>query len=323
MDKKLCPSLAVLFMSALLAPSALGATITLNPTCSFAKAVEWINTGTAQSGCTRSGTLGINDTIVVGLNHQEFTINDTVEIKKSLTVQSWSSYGTLKTTNPSTTNAIVIAEKDILVRFTAIILRGVTNNQTTGFYVVGSNDTESSFTAKLILGSSRITGFRRSGIYIYEGGVDMSSTTLDDNSNTGVGGAVRIETVTKFGRLNAFDCLFSGNSARHGGAIYNHGVLNVTFGHFYDNVAHTGINSGSGGVVFAEHSAVNYYTAFAGGGYFENNRADTNGYAITGGATTEFAGDPSSFEANGNTSGTINPPRLCENPSGSAGCPTQ
>ncbi|HEX6276221.1 MAG TPA: hypothetical protein VFZ53_24435, partial [Polyangiaceae bacterium] len=150
MAKKLCPSLAVLFMSALLTPSALGATITLNPTCSFAKAVEWINTGTAQSGCTRSGTLGSNDTIVVGLNHQEFTINDTVEIKKSLTVQSWSFYGTLKTTNPSTANAIVIAEKDILVRFTAIILRGVTNNQTTGFYVVGTNDTESSFTAKLI-----------------------------------------------------------------------------------------------------------------------------------------------------------------------------
>jgi len=312
----------VLSMSALPAETALGATITLNPTCSFAKAVTWINTGTAQSGCTKSGTIGTNDTIIVGLNHQEFTIANTVEIKKSVMIQSWQFYGTLKTTNTSTPIAIKIAEKNILVQFGSIILRGVANNTTTGIHVDGTADTPNSpFDPKVIINSSRITGFRRSGIYIYQGNVDMYNTQLDDNSNLssftqggGRGGAVRIESQTKFGRLNVGSCWFIGNTAKRGGAIYNHRNLNVNNGMFYDNVA-TYSGSGTGAAVFAEYFSNNYYTALSGGGYFENNQAD-GGYSIVAGALAEFQGI-TPFEAVGNSL------PLCENSAGESGCPTQ
>ena len=323
MAKKMWLTLVVLLLSVLPAETALGATITLNPTCSFAKAVAWINTGTAQSGCTKSGTIGINDTIIVGLNHQEFTIDSTVEIKKSMTIQCWQFYGTLKTTNPSTPIAIKIAAKNIVVQFSAIVLRGVANNTTTGIHVDGTADTPNApFDPKVIFNSGRITGFRRSGMYIYQGNVDMYNTQVDDNSNLssftqggGRGGAVRIESQTKFGRLNIDSCWFIGNTAKRGGAIYNHGNLNVRNGMFYDNVA-TYSGNGTGAVVYAEYFPTNYYTAFGGGGYFENNQADAGGYSIVAGALAEFAGT-TPFEAVGNSL------PLCENPTGFAGCPTQ
>jgi predicted outer membrane repeat protein len=322
MAKKIWLSLAALPMSLLSAQTALGATINLSSTCTFAKAVAWINTpGTPQSGCSRSGSFGSNDTIIVGIS-QEFPINNTVEIKKSLTVQSASYYGILKTTNTSLYDAIKITQNNISVRFIAIILRGAPGNTSTGFYVQGTGDAYNSFTAKLTLEACRITGFRDSAISIFEGGVDMFSTTLDDNSNLdGYGGAVRIESNTKYGRLNAQYSLFSGNTAQRGGAIYNHGNLQVYGSDFYNNVATRPGGGGTGGVVYAQFFSDNYYTAFSGGGYFENNRANTNGYAISGGHNTEFANG--TFIAIGNTSGTNNPPRLCENPFGYSGCPTQ
>jgi predicted outer membrane repeat protein len=324
MAKKIWFSLVLSLMVVLPAQAARAATITLTSTCSFAKAVAWVNTpGTAQAGCSKSGTFGSNDTIIVGLNYQEFTIDNTVEIKKSLLVQSWSFYGNLTTTNPNTTTAIKIVAKDIHVRFSAIVLRGVARNKTTGFYVAGTTDTNNSFTAKLSMNDSRITGFRRSAISIFEGGVDLYNSTLDDNSNRpGNGGAVRIESSTKYGRLNCEYCYFSGNVARRGGAIYNHGNLNITSSMFYDNVATKFRGGGTGAVVYAEYFPTNYYTAFGRGGHFENNRADTGGYAIAGGATAEFSGT-TPFTAVGNTSGSTNPPLLCENPIGEAGCPTQ
>lgn len=313
MARKIWLSLAASLASVLPAQAALGATITLNPTCSFAKAVAWINTpGTPQAGCSRSGAFGSNDTIIVGLNNQEFTIDNTVEIKKSLLVQSWSFYGTLKTTNTATATAIKIAAKDISVRFVAIILRGVAGNRTTGFYVDGTNDTNNAFTPKLTLESSRITGFRRSGVSIFQGGVDMYNTTLDDNSNLpGVGGAVRVESSTKLGRINAQSCWFNRNTAQKGGAIYNHGNANIVSGQFTDNVATKTGGGGTGAVIFAEFFPDNYYTAFGIGGYFENNRADANGYAITAGALTEFAGDEPYTVIN-------NTPLDCQNPTGFA-----
>jgi predicted outer membrane repeat protein len=325
MSKKFCLGLTALAVTALSAPSGTAATITLNSTCSFAKAVAWINTGTSQTGCTKSGTIGSNDKIIVGLNNQEFTIDSTVEIKKSMTVQSWSFYGTLKTTNTSTTPAIKIAAKDILVQFTAIILRGVANNTTTGIHVDGTNDTvdpANVFAPKLILTNSRITGFRRSGMHIHQGNVDAFATTFDGNSNLssftaggGRGGAVRIESAAKIGRFRAEDCYFSGNTAKRGGAIYNHGNLQIVSGQFYDNVA-TYSGNGTGAAVFAEFFPTNYYTAFAGGGHFENNQADAGDYSIAGGANAEFSGT-TPFTAVGNTT------PLCENPIGAAGCPTQ
>jgi predicted outer membrane repeat protein len=325
MVKKLWLGLAVLPISVLSTQAALAATITLNQTCSFAKAVAWVNTpGTPQGGCTKSGSFGNNDTIIVGLNYQEFTIDSTVEIKKSLTVASWSFYGYLKTTTPSTSTAIKIVAKDISVKFSAIVLQGVSGNTTTGFYVEGASDTNDSFTAKLSLTHSRITGFRYSGIRINQAGVDMYNTTLDNNSNlSGVGGAVRVDSAgTKYGRLNAESCYFDGNTARKGGAIYNHGNVNINGGYFTGNVATKPGGGGTGAVVFAEYFPNNYYTAFSHGTVFEDNRADTNGYAITGGVNTEFAGS-TPFTASGNTSGANNPPRLCENPIGQQGCPTQ
>jgi hypothetical protein len=327
MVKKLCLSLATLLLSALPAQNALGATITLTSTCSLSKAVAWINTGVSQNGCTKSGTIGSNDTIIVGLNYQEFTIDSTVEIKKSMTLQSWSFYGNLKTTNTSTPIAIKIAAKDIVVTFNAIILRGVAGNATTGIHVDGTTDTVDPglpFKPKVIISSSRITGFRRSGMYIYQGTVNMYGTTMDDNSNLssftmggGRGGAVRIESQTKFGRLNTDSCWFDGNTAKRGGAIYNHGNLNVTNGMFYNNAA-TYSGSGTGAVVFSEYFSNNYYTAFGQGGYFENNQAD-GGYSIAAGAIAEFAG--SGFTAINNSV------PLCENSTmdsnGNFTCPTQ
>jgi predicted outer membrane repeat protein len=323
MAKKIWLGLAVLSMSALPAETALGATITLNPTCSFSKAVTWINTGTAQSGCTKSGTIGNNDTIIVGLNHQEFTISSTVEIKKSMTIQSWMFYGTLKTTNPTTPIAIKIATGNILVQFSAIILRGVANNTTTGIHVDGTASTPNApFDPMVIINSSRITGFRRSGMYIYQGNVDTYNTEFDNNSNLssftaggGRGGAVRIESSTKIGRLNVDSCWFNGNTAKRGGAIYNHGNLNMHNGMFYDNVA-TYNGAGTGAAIYAEYFPINYYTALSSGGYFENNQADTGGYSIVAGALAEFAGSIP-FEAVGNST------PLCENPTGQQGCPIQ
>jgi predicted outer membrane repeat protein len=329
MAKKFWFGLAALVTAALSAPSASAATITLNSTCSFAKAVAWINTGTSQTGCTKSGTIGSNDKIIVGLNHQEFTIDSTVEIKKSVAIQSWSFFGNLKTTNTATATAIKIAAKDIVVTFSAIILRGVANNTTTGIHVDGTNDTvdpNNPFKPKVFITSSRITGFRRSGMYIYQGNVDMYSTTMDDNSNLssftmggGRGGAVRIESATKFGRLNADSCWFNGNTAKRGGAIYNHGNLNLRSMHFSDNVA-TYSGNGTGAVVFSEYFATNYYTAFVGGGYFENNQADAGGYSIAAGALAEFAGT-STYTAIDNSE------PLCENATensdGESTCPTQ
>jgi predicted outer membrane repeat protein len=319
-----------LVTAALPARSASAATITLDSSCSFAKAVAWINTGTSQTGCTKSGTIGSNDTIIVGLNHQEFTIANTVEIKKSMKIQSWDFYGTLKTTNTATATAIKIAAKDIVVTMSAIILRGVANNTTTGIHVDGTADTvdpNNIFKPKVKIDNSRITGFRRSGMYIYQGNVDMSLTTMDNNSNLssftmggGRGGAVRIESSTKFGRLNAATCWFHGNTAKRGGAIYNHGNLNVTESQFRDNVATYSGHVGTGAVVFSEHFSNNYYTAFGRGGYFENNEADAGGYSIAAGAIAEFAGT-SPFDAVGNSE------PLCENATvnsdGESTCPTQ
>jgi hypothetical protein len=328
MAKKIWLGLAALSISALAAETALGATITLNSTCTFAEAVGWINTptsATSKDGCTRSGSFGSNDTIVVGLDHQEFTIGDTVEIKKKMTIQSWSIYGTLKTTSTSTPIAIKIAAKDIVVQFNGIIVRGVANNTTTGIHVDGTADTPGlgidAF--KVIMSNSRITGFRRTGMYIYQGSVKMSATQLDDNSNLtnlseggGRGGAVRIESSTKAAKLLFQDGWVVGNRARRGGAFYNHGVLQFSNSSFYDNVATRIGGGGTGAVVFAENNPVNYYTAFSGGGHFENNQADPGGYSIVAGAAAEF-GLPDPFTAIGNSV------PLCENAFGAVGCPTQ
>jgi predicted outer membrane repeat protein len=326
MHKKIWLSLAVLLLSALPAQAARAAKITLNSECTFAEAVAWVNTPTSaytKDGCARTGSFGSNDTVIVGENYEEFSISSTVEIKKSLVVASWSFFGYLNVTNKYLTTAIKIAAKDIVVSFSAIVLRGASGNVTTGILVDGTNDTNNSFTAKLKLNDCRLAGFRRSAIKIYQGGVDMSNTTLEDNSYlSSVGGAVRILSDTKYGRLNADNCWFSGNTAQKGGAIYNHGNLNVSSGYFSDNVATKSGGGGTGAVVFAETFPDNYYTAFGHGGTFEDNRADTGGYAITAGAKAEFAGS-TPFEAFGNTSGTDDPPLLCEDAIGEAGCPTQ
>ena len=211
-NRNICLGLAVSLTLALSAEAAYGATITLTPTCSFAKAVAWVNTpGTPQSGCSRSGSFGNNDTIIVGLNNQEFTIDSAVEIKKSLTIQNWSFSGTLKTTNPTIGTAITIAASNIVVHFIAIQLQGIANNTTRGLFVDGTADTHESTASKVIMDSSRITGFRRTGIHIYQGGVALNNTTLDHNSFPGgMGGAIRIdETSTKYGELDALGCLFS------------------------------------------------------------------------------------------------------------------
>jgi predicted outer membrane repeat protein len=326
MSKKICLSLAVLLLSALPAKAARAATITLDSACTFAEAVAWINTptsGYSKDGCTRSGSFGSNDLIIVGLDYAEFGISSTIEIKKSLTVASWKFYGHLNVTNRYLSTAIKIVEKDILVRFSAIVLTAPSRNSMTGILVDGTNDTNNSFTAKFKMNDSRITGFRRSGIKIYQGGVEMYNTTLEDNSNTSsVGGAVRILSETKYGRLLAEDCWFIGNTAQKGGAIYNNGNLYVARTDFTDNVATKSGGGGTGAAVFAEYFDDNYYTEFRYGGSFEDNQADTGGYAIVGGAEAEFAGS-TAFTAAGNTSGTDNPPRLCEDAFGAAGCPTQ
>lgn len=311
--------LFVSLITLLSAQAAFAATITLNSTCSFAEAVAWINdSGAGQSGCTKSGSFGDDDTIIVGLNNQEFTIDSSVEIKKSLTVKGWSIYGTLKTTDPAISPAIKIAAQDISVLFSAVIIRGVPGNMTTGFLVDGTADTHDAFTSKLTLLASRITGFRRSGIFINQGGVNLRNATFDDNSNLGppyVGGAIRIETATTFGRLEAEESFFSGNTAERGGAIYNDGVLNMTDCRFYDNVATKAGGGGSGGVVFAVEPEVNYYTAFNLSCDFHGNRADAGGFAIAAGPRIEFSGD-TPFTGSDNTSGTDDPPKLCEDPVG-------
>jgi predicted outer membrane repeat protein len=326
MHKKIWLSFAVLLLSALPARAARAATITLDSTCTFAEAVAWVNTPTSaysKDGCTRTGSFGTNDTVIVGLNYAEFSISSTVEIKKSLLVASWSFFGYLNVTDPNLSRGIKIAAKDILVRFSGIVLTGASENTTTGIHVDGTNDSTNSFTAKLKMNDCRITGFRRSGISIYQGGVDLYNTTLEGNSNRpGMGGAVRIESLTKYGRLNAENCWFSGNTAQKGGAIYNHGNLNVTSSYFTDNVATKFGGGGTGAAVFAKTFPDNYYTAFGRGGTFEDNRADTGGYAIAGGAKAEFAGS-TAFDASGNTSGTDDPPLLCQDAIGAQGCPTQ
>lgn len=317
---------AVSLALALSAEAAFAATITLTPTCSFAKAVAWVNTpGTPQSGCSRSGSFGNNDTIIVGLNNQEFTIDSTVEIKKSLTIQNWSFYGTLKTTNPSLATAIKVAARDIVVHFIAIVLRGVAGNKTTGLWVDGTADTHESSISKVVMDSSRIADFGRTGIYIYQGGVTLNGTTLDNNinpSSLAMGGAVRIETTTKYGELDAVGCLFSGNRAWRGGAIYNHGVANIKESRFSGNRATTIRGDGSGAVIYAVRSTVNYYTAFSAGGDFDSNVADFAGYPISAGDTTEFA-DDTPFTAAGNFPTETHNGTLCENAVGEQGCPTQ
>jgi hypothetical protein len=329
MPKKIGLSLAVSLMSLLPAQAALGATITLNPTCTFAKAVTWINAGFgSQSGCTKSGTFGSNDTIIVGLDHQAFSISSTVEIKKSLTVTNWWNYAYLNVTNANLSTAIRILAKDIQVAFTGIILTAVQgNNVTAGFSVDGTTDTTTAFTPKLILNSSRVTGFRRSGIRTLAAGVTLYNSTLDSNSNaTGEGGAVRIDSSgTKYGRLEANSSSFVLNSARRGGAVYNHGNFNADDSYFSGNIATDG-GSGKGGVVYSAYFPNNFYTNFAGGNHFENNHSDQWGYPIAAGdspsAQVEFSGSPPNT-AVGNRDGTTSMPVLCQYVRDNQPCPAQ
>jgi hypothetical protein len=335
MPKKICLGLAVSLMSILPAQAALGATITLNPTCTFAKAVTWINAGFgSQSGCTKSGTFGSNDTIIVGLDHQAFNITSTVEIKKSLTVTNWWNYGYLNVTSASVSPAIKIAAPDISVNFNYIILSGAPNNSTTGILVEGRNPAVDITIPKLTMLGGRITGFRRSGMRINQATVMMSNMTLDYNRNDSTimgdgGGAVKIESSGATpGRLEADYCWFVGNTAKRGGAIFNHGVLNVKDTYFANNVATRSGGGGTGGVVYAQYFTGGYYTNFVGGpmggNRFEYNQADTNGYSISASATDqakiEFSGSvPNS--AVGNTTPLCN-----SNPNvttGTQGCPTQ
>jgi predicted outer membrane repeat protein len=333
MYKKLWLGLAVSLMLALPAQAALGATITLTSSCSFDKAVAWINAGTGtQLGCTKSGTFGSNDTIIVGLNYQAFSITSTVEIKKSLTVQNWWNYAYLNVTSASLGTAIKIAAPDILVNFQYIVLSGAPNNTTTGFLVEGRNPAVDAFaTPKLTMVGCRITGFRRSGMRINQATVKMSNTMLDDNSNNSSvsgdgGGAVKIEsTSTTYGRLQADDCFFERNTARRGGAIYNNGSLNLTNTSFVGNVATKTGGGGTGGVVYAKY-VTGYYTNFANGNYFENNRADPNGYSIaaseTAAAWVEFSSPP--YPVVNNTTPLCNPdPLFTRGPLDPNNCPVQ
>lgn len=222
-------ALLLLFSSAS-AATAKAATITLSSTCTFAKAVTSINIQTTQSGCTRSGTYGSSDTVVVP--NGTYNIGSPVDIQRSMTIHGGGkTTAYLQTTFSSYAYAINVANPSIVVKIDNLTLAAGFSNGDTGINVNGENDTNLNDN-NLELSYVVVASFGNSGIYNQGGRILVQNTLIYLNSGAWGGGVLNVNGSNNDGSwvMGSFVAKYSAisiNQASLGGGIYNTGKLDL------------------------------------------------------------------------------------------------
>jgi hypothetical protein len=241
---------ALLFSSAS-ASTAKAATITVSSTCTFAKAVASINGQSTRSGCTRSGTYGSNDTVVVPAG--TFNIDTGVGITRSMTIHGAGKYAANLQATPGISNisqyAIEITNPSIVVKIDNLGLNG--ENAVTGIRVNGENDTNLNDN-NLELNQVIVSSFGDSGIRNEGGRVLVQYTDVLANSGSFGGGVANTNVINENGTwgVGSFVAKYSSISLNYasiyGGAIYNSGKLDIRSSNLGQNYAEN-----DGGAIFA------------------------------------------------------------------------
>ena len=220
----------LLLLTSASAATAEAATITLNSTCTFVKAVASINTQTTQSGCVRSGTYGSSDTVVVP--NGTYNIDSSVDIRRSMTIHGGGkTTAYLQTTFASYAYAIKVAMPSIVAKLDNLTLTAAFANGDTGISVNGENDTNLNDN-NLELNYVVVAGFGNSGIYNQGGRILVQNTLIYLNSGAWGGGVLNTNGQNSNGSwvMGSFVAKYSAislNQANIGGGVYNTGKLDL------------------------------------------------------------------------------------------------
>jgi len=179
----------VVLMASTAAQIAHAATVTVNSTCTVAKAVATINARANQSPCTHSGTFGSNDTVVVPDGN--FDVTSPVDINRSMTIHGagkWTTF--LQIATSLATYAFKVNNPSIVVKIDNLFFAGPSDypaSAMAGIVVNAANDSNLSDN-NLELSYVVVSGFTGPGI-INSGGRVLVSNTLIYLNTTGAWGA--------------------------------------------------------------------------------------------------------------------------------------
>ena len=226
------------------ASTAKAATIAVSSTCTLKKAVTSINNRSNQSGCTRSGTYGTNDTVTIPAG--TFNIDAGVDIKRSMTIHGAGQYDSYLQATPGISNsweyAIQVADPNIVAKIDNLSLFG--ENIVIGILINAENDSnlndnnlELNHVSVAYFGDSGIRNeagrilIQNSSIYLNTGvfGGGIANTNIINDSGVWVVGSL----VVKYSSISL-------NSAdAYGGGIYNTGKLDLRSSFLGQNYAGT------------------------------------------------------------------------------------
>jgi predicted outer membrane repeat protein len=240
-----------LLLTAASASSAKAATITLSSTCTFAKAVTSINARSTQSGCTRSGTYGTNDTVTVPTG--TFNIDTGVDITRSMTIHGSGRYNAhlqaiLGISNTSD-YAIQVANPNIVVKIDNLTLSG--EQIVIGILVNGESDTNPNDN-NLELNQVEVSYFGDSGIRNEGGRVLIQNSSISLNEGRYGGGVYNGSRLNDDGswEIASFVAKYSSISLNgataYGGGIYSTGKIDIRSSSLDENYA-----AYDGGAIFA------------------------------------------------------------------------
>ena len=246
-----------LLLSSAGASTAKAATITVSSTCTFAKAVTSINGQSTRSGCSRSGTYGTNDTVVVPAG--SFPIATKVDITRSMTVHGMGkSNSTLYAVNGlSNTSgyAIQVADPNVLLKMDNLSLSG--DEAVTGILVNGENDTNVNDN-NLELNQVVVSSFGDSGIRNEGGRVVVQNTEIYVNSGVYGGGVYNGNapnddgTVTVGSFVAKYSFISLNYASGLGGAVYSTGKLDIRSTNLGQNHS-----DGDGGAIYVNTTVNN------------------------------------------------------------------
>lgn len=277
---------AGLLLTAASASTATAATITVSSTCTFAKAVTSINNRSTQSGCTRSGTYGTSDTVVVPVG--TFNIDKGVDITRSMTIHGGGKYDAYLQAVNGISNiseyAIQVANPNIVVKIDNLTLAGEGN--VTGILVNGENDTnlnDNNLELNLVV----VTSFGDSGIRNEGGRVLVQNSLIYLNSGVFGGGVANTNVINDNGTwgvgsfVSKYSSISINSSTALGGGIYSTGKLDVRSSSLQENFAQT-----DGGAIFVATTvnnascSVGRDTPSAVQSDIDSNGAGSGGYSI-------------------------------------------
>ena len=215
--------------------TAKAATINVSSTCTFAKAVASLNDRpmTLPSGCSRSGTYGTNDTVVVPAGTFPIATRG-VDITRSMTIHGMGKSNSTLYVVPGLSNlseyAIQVANSNILVKMDNLTLSG--DQAVTGILVNGENDPNLNDNS-LELNQVEVSSFGNSGIRNEGGRVLVQNTDIYVNSGVFGGGVYNGNapngngTVTVGTFVAKYSFISLNYATGPGGGVYSSGKLDL------------------------------------------------------------------------------------------------